>query len=145
MVIAPKAGEAPVKLIDVWANQTQIRAFLSGLDSPRFRSTAELEKLRYGASPKIIGSEKLSQKVTAVHNSSQHRNFKLVPQGRDQEAKLPFLVRKETQKFGRSHQSPVRILTSTVNGALSSSRSIKMPESILPCGRPCHSIQRLVQ
>jgi len=39
MVVAPKAGEAPVKPIDVWANQTQKRASLLGLDSPLFGAT----------------------------------------------------------------------------------------------------------
>ena len=39
MVVAPKAGEAPVKPIDVWANQTQKRPSLLGLDSPLFGAT----------------------------------------------------------------------------------------------------------
>jgi len=39
MVVAPKAGEAPVKPIDVWANQTQKSASLLGLDSPLFGAT----------------------------------------------------------------------------------------------------------
>ena len=55
---------------------------------------------------------------------------KLVPQGRDQVAKLPILERTETHNFGRSHQSPVRIFTSTVNSALSSSTSIKVLQYI---------------
>jgi len=44
----------------------------------------------------------------------------LVPQGRDQGAKLTIFVRIETHNLGRSHQSPVRSFTTTVNGALSS-------------------------
>jgi len=39
MVVAPKAGEAPVKPIDVWANKTQKLASLIGLDSPLFGAT----------------------------------------------------------------------------------------------------------
>jgi len=39
MVVAPKAGEAPVKPIDVWANQTQKSASWLGLDSPFFGAT----------------------------------------------------------------------------------------------------------
>jgi len=39
MVAAPKAGEAPIQPIDVWANQTQKRASLLGLDSPLFGAT----------------------------------------------------------------------------------------------------------
>jgi len=39
MVVAPKAGEAQVKPIDVWANQTQKSASLLGLDSPLFGAT----------------------------------------------------------------------------------------------------------
>ena len=39
MVVAPKAGEALVKPIDVWANQTQKSASLLGLDSPLFGAT----------------------------------------------------------------------------------------------------------
>ena len=71
---------------------------------------------------------------------------KLVPQGRDQVAKLPILMRTETHNFGRSHQSPVRIFTPTVvNSALSSSTSIRMLQYFLPCAPHCHSIQRLVE
>jgi len=73
------------------------------------------------------------------------KEYKLVPQGRDQVAKLPILVRTETHNFGRSHQSPVRIFTPTVNSALSSSTSIKMLQYFLPCAPHCHSIQRLVE
>jgi len=39
MVVAPKAGEAPVKPIDVWAYQMHKRASLLGLDSPFFGAT----------------------------------------------------------------------------------------------------------
>ena len=70
---------------------------------------------------------------------------KLVPQGRDQAAKLPILVRTETHKFGRSHLSPVRIFTPTVNSALSSSTSIQMLQYIFSCAPHCHSIQRFVE
>jgi len=34
---------------------------------------------------------------------------KLVPQGRDQVAKLPLFVRTQTHSLGKSQQSPVRI------------------------------------
>jgi len=36
MVVPSKAGEAPVKRIDVWANQSQKSASLLGMDSPLF-------------------------------------------------------------------------------------------------------------
>jgi len=39
MAVAPKAGEAPVNPIDVWANQTQKSASWLGLDSPFFGAT----------------------------------------------------------------------------------------------------------
>jgi len=39
MVVASKAGEAPVKPIDVWANQTQKSASFLGLVSPLFGAT----------------------------------------------------------------------------------------------------------
>jgi len=39
MVIPSKAGEAPVKPIDVWANQTKNKASLLGVDSPLFGAT----------------------------------------------------------------------------------------------------------
>jgi len=106
------------------SNKTQKRASLLGRDSPLFGATTILEKPRYGASPNMIGSDKLSQQVTAVHNSLQQRSYKLVTQGRDQVAKLPVFVRKETYNFGRSHQSQVRIFVPTVNGVLSSSTLI---------------------
>jgi len=47
MVVAPKAGEAPVQSIDAWANLMQKRASLLCLDSPLFGATTQRQQSCY--------------------------------------------------------------------------------------------------
>jgi len=47
MVVAPTAGEAPVKPIDVWVNQTQKRASLLGQDSSTFWRNDNMDYVQY--------------------------------------------------------------------------------------------------
>ena len=76
MVVAPKAGEAPVKPIDVWGNQTQKRASLLGLDSPLFGATTirRLDSKERGRPASMVQSTA----IVATDRRLQHDNSGLL-------------------------------------------------------------------